>query len=95
MGIVSYTMETLPSVSEEELDMTAALKDESIDCSDIPEINDLSGLRSRPARQFDESEKVAVTCNLDADIATWLKQGGENYQIRINSILRQVMVNAH
>jgi uncharacterized protein (DUF4415 family) len=88
-------METLPPVSKEELDMAAALKDDDIDCSDIPEINTLSGLRPRPAHAFSESEKVAVTCNLDADIAAWLKQTGGNYQIRINSILRQEMVNAH
>jgi uncharacterized protein (DUF4415 family) len=75
-------METLPRLSEEDLDRVASLMDEEIDCSDIPEIKDLSGLRSRP-------EKVAFTCNLDADIAAWLKQGG--YQASLNSILRQLM----
>jgi len=66
MGIVSYTMETLPSISEKELDMAAALKDEDIDCSDIPEINNLTGLR--PRHKTNEPEKTAVTCNLDANI---------------------------
>jgi hypothetical protein len=65
MGMVSYTMETLPSVSEKELDMAAALKDEDIDCSDIPEINNLTGLRPRHIRKIDEPEKAAVICNAD------------------------------
>ena len=68
MGIVSYTMETLPSISEKELDMVAALKDEDIDCSDIPEINNLTGLRPK-LRKANEPEKAAVTCNLDVNIA--------------------------
>jgi hypothetical protein len=60
-------METLPSISEKELDMAAALKDEDIDCSDIPEINSLTGLR--PRHKTNEPEKTEpVTCNLDANI---------------------------
>ncbi|MDR0312787.1 MAG: BrnA antitoxin family protein [Treponema sp.] len=87
MGIVSYTIDTLPLVNKEELDTVAALKDEKIDCSDIPEIKDLSGLRPKPP-------KIAVTCELDADIVAWLKQEGDGYQSRLNSILRQAMVHA-
>jgi uncharacterized DUF497 family protein/uncharacterized protein (DUF4415 family) len=94
MGIVSYTIDTLPSVSKEDLDMVAALKDEEIDCSDISEIKDLSCLRSRPGHKMNESTKVAVICNLDSDIAAWLKQDGEGYQIRVNSILRQAMAHS-
>jgi len=93
MGIVSYTMETLPSVSKKELDAAAELKDEDIDCSDIPEINDLTGLR--PKIRNNEPEKVSVTCNLDADIAAWLKQSGESYNLRINTILRQAMAETY
>jgi uncharacterized protein (DUF4415 family) len=87
MGIVSYTIDTLPLVSKEELDMVAALKDEEIDCSDIPEIKDLSGLSPKSA-------KIAVTCKIDADIVAWLKRDGDGYQTRLNSILRQAMVHA-
>jgi uncharacterized protein (DUF4415 family) len=87
MGMVSYTIDTLPLVNKKELDMVAALKDEEIDCSDIPEIKTLSGLRPKPA-------KIAITCKLDADIVEWLKQEGDSYQTRVNSILRQAMANA-
>ena len=86
MGTASYTMETLPRLSKEDLDRVAALMDEEIDCSDIPEIKDLSGLRLK-------QEKVAFTCNLDADIAAWLKQGGKGYHASLNSILRQLMIH--
>jgi len=87
-------METLPAVSKNELDMAAALKDEDIDCSDIPEINNLNGLRPRSICK-NEQEKVTVTCNLDADIAAWLKQEGSGYQTRVNAILRQAMLQAN
>ena len=94
MGTVSYTFETLPPVSKEDWERIDAIKDEDIDYSDIPEIKDLSGLRPRQVRELKESEKVPVSCNLDADIVEWLKQDGESYQTRLNAILRQAMAHA-
>ena len=93
MGMVNYTMETLPHLSKEDLDRVAMLTDEEIDCSDIAEINDLSGLRLKPDNKVYKPEKVAFTCKLDADIVAWLKQGGNGYQVRLNSILRQLMTH--
>ncbi|MCL1814134.1 MAG: hypothetical protein FWG29_11530 [Treponema sp.] len=58
MGMVSYTLDTLPPVSKEDLDAVAALRDEDIDCSDIPELTNCAGLRPKPAH---EPEKAAVT----------------------------------
>ena len=94
MGTVSYTVETLPPVSKKKCDRVAALKDEEIDCSDIPEIKDLSGLRPKRDQKTYKPMKVAIACKLDADVVAWLKQGGKNYQTRLNSILRQVMGHA-
>ncbi|MDR1838280.1 MAG: BrnA antitoxin family protein [Treponema sp.] len=37
---------------------------------------------------------MPVSCNLDADIVEWLKQDGDGYQTRLNSILRQAMAHA-
>ena len=91
MGTVSYTLETLPPVSKEDWERIDAIKDEDIDYSDIPEMKDLSGLRSRQVRELKKPEKVPVTCNLDADIVEWLKQDGDSYQTRLNTILRQAM----
>jgi uncharacterized protein (DUF4415 family) len=93
MGTVSYTFETLPPVSKKELDRVDAIKDEDIDCSDIHEINDLSGLRPRQDRKLYKPVKVPVTCKLDADIVAWLKQSGKAYQTCVNTILRQAMTH--
>ena len=94
MGMVKHTLETLPPVSQEDLDRVDAIKDEDIDYSDIPEITDFSQFRPWEQRQMFKPVKVAVTCKLDADIVAWLKQGGKGYQTRLNSILRQVMAHA-
>jgi uncharacterized protein (DUF4415 family) len=95
MGMVSYTPETMPPVSQEEWDRIAAIKDEDIDYSDIPHLSTLK-LRPRPPvdRGMYKPVKVALTCRLDADIVAWLKQGGKGYQTRLNAILRQVMTHA-
>ena len=75
MGMVSYTLKTLPKVSKKDLNSIAAIKDEEIDFSDIPEIKGLSGLHPRLDKNLYKPIKVAVTCKLDADIVAWLKQG--------------------
>lgn len=95
MGMVSYTPETMPVVSKEEWDRVAAVKDEDIDCSDIPPLDTLN-LRPRPIvdRSMYRPVKIAVTCKLDADIVAWLKRAGKGYQTRLNAILRQAMVHA-
>ena len=95
MGIVSHNPESLPPVSQKALDRAAAIKDEGIDYSDIP---NLAGVKLRPRPVVDRSiyrpVKVALTCRLDADIVAWLKQDGKGYQTRLNSILRQAMIGA-
>jgi len=95
MGMVSYTLETLPKASQKDIDRVASIKDEEIDCSDIPDLSTLS-LRPRPLadNSMYRPVKVALTCRLDADIVAWLKQDGKGYQTRLNSILRQVMTIA-
>jgi uncharacterized protein (DUF4415 family) len=94
--MVTYTLEDLPPVSKEVWDRALTITDEDIDCSDIPEITDLSGLRPRPIvdRSMYRPVKVTLTCRLDADVVAWLKQGGKGYQTRLNAILRQAMVSS-
>lgn len=63
-----------------------AMKDEDIDYSDIPELDD----------EFFEKAvlvpaKKLVTMRLDADVVAWLKRNGRGYQTRANKILRSVM----
>jgi uncharacterized protein (DUF4415 family) len=94
MGIIKYNIENLPTVSKEEWDRVDAIKDEEIDCSDIPEVKDFSAFHPFADRKMYKPVKVAVTCKLDADIVAWLKQGGKGYQTRLNAILRKVMIHA-
>ncbi len=72
----------------DELATLAAMQDEEIDTSDIPEITDWSkavvGRVYRPVKE-------TITIRLDADVLDWLKQGGKGYQTRVNKILRAVM----
>ncbi|MCL1927956.1 MAG: BrnA antitoxin family protein [Treponema sp.] len=94
MGIVKHTLETLPTVSKEDLDRVDAIKDEDIDYSDIPEFKDFSGFRPWQERKMFKPIKQTITCKLDADIVAWLKQDGKGYQTRLNTILRQAMAHA-
>jgi uncharacterized protein (DUF4415 family) len=96
MVTVTYTLEDLPPESKEVRDRGLTITDEDIDCSDIPEITDLSGLRPKPLvdRSMYRPVKVTLTCRLDADIVAWLKQEGKGYQTRLNAMLRQLMTGA-
>ncbi len=72
----------------EELAALAAMTDDEIDTSDIPEITDWS---KAVVGRFYRPVKETVTIRLDADVLDWLKQGGKGYQTRVNRILRAVM----
>ncbi|MDR0637323.1 MAG: hypothetical protein LBG27_00190 [Spirochaetaceae bacterium] len=69
MGIIRFTSETLPNVSKKEWERTTAIKDEDIDCSEIPKFKDLSAFRLWEDRRMYSPVKVAVTCRLDADVS--------------------------
>ncbi len=72
----------------EELAALAAMSDDEIDTSDIPEITDWS---KAVVGRFYRPVKETITIRLDADVLDWLKQGGKGYQTRVNKILRAVM----
>ena len=72
-----------------ELEALAALPDDQIDLSDIPEVRDWSGAKRglfyRPVKQ-------QLTLRLDADVVAWFKRharGGRGYQTNINRALRE------
>lgn len=64
------------------------LRDEDIDYSDIPALDD-----SFFARALIEwpAQKKTITLRLDADVLDWLKGQGKGYQTRVNAILRAYM----
>ena len=39
-----------------------------------------------------EPVKVSVSIKIDADVLLWFKSGGKGYQTRINSALRDIML---
>ena len=71
-----------------ELAVLAALPDEEIDTTEIPEITDWG---NAVVGRFYRPVKETVTIRLDADVLDWLNQGGKGYQTRVNRILRAVM----
>lgn len=91
MTIIRYTADELPKATPEELKKIDAIKDEDIDCSDIPELTETfwqyaeQGKNRRPKQQ-------QVTVKIDADVLAWLKSQGKGYQTRLNAILRQSML---
>jgi uncharacterized protein (DUF4415 family) len=92
--MVSHTPETPPALTDaqrEHLAELAALPDETIDTSDIPELSDeawAAGARGR----FYRPVKQQITARVDADVLDWLKSQGRGYQGRLNAILRREMM---
>jgi uncharacterized protein (DUF4415 family) len=66
----------------------AAGDDSDIDYSDIPPLTD------QQLAQFRRTPKVLVAARIDREVYDWLRQYGEGYSTRINSILRTVMERA-
>ncbi len=72
-----------------EIEALAALPEEEIDTSDIPEILDWTdarrGLLYRPV-------KKQITLRLDADVVAWFRANapnGRGYQTEMNRVLRE------
>lgn len=95
--IVSYTLETLPPLTEAQranLRALAARPDSEIDFSDIPQLTDEQWKNAERGR-FYRPVKQQITARVDADVLAWLKGQGKGYQSRINAILRREMLAAH
>jgi uncharacterized protein (DUF4415 family) len=74
-----------------ELAKLAALPDNEIDLSDIPELTD-EFWRSAVRGRFYRPIKKQITLRLDADVIAWLRQHGKGYQTKANALLREMMV---
>jgi uncharacterized protein (DUF4415 family) len=74
-----------------ELAAIAALPDDQIDTSDIPELPP-SAWRNAVRGRFYRPVKQAVSLRLDSDVVAWLKKPGKGYQTRVNHILRERML---
>jgi uncharacterized protein (DUF4415 family) len=95
--IVSYTLETLPPLTEAQianLKALAARPDSEIDLSDAPELTD-EQWKNAERGHFYRPVKRQITARVDADVLEWLKSQGKGYQSRINAILRREMLAAY
>jgi uncharacterized protein (DUF4415 family) len=62
-----------------------ALKDEDIDYSDIPELDEHFWANAKVVMP---PGKKQLTLRIDEDVLAWMKGQGRGYQSRINAILR-------
>lgn len=77
----------MPKHTQADWDRLANMKDEDIDFSDIPELDENFFRNARvrmPAKQ-------TMTIRLDLDVLEWFKHQGPGYQTRINQLLRHYM----
>jgi len=84
--------QSLTAKQKRELAALAAVPDDQIDTTDIPELPPAAwkdALRGRFYRPI----KRSVSLRLDADVVAWLKKPGKGYQTRANHILRERMLN--
>lgn len=76
----------LSEESLREIEVLAAMSDDDIDTSDIPEIFDwtgaMRGLLYKPVKQ-------QLTLRVDADVVDWFKRKGTGYQTQMNAALRE------
>lgn len=93
MGTVKYTLNTLPEISEEDMAKMRSIRDEEIDCSDIPPLSDEFWANAK-VRELYRPQKRQVTVRIDADVLEWLKSSGKGYQTRLNEILRHEMLGS-
>ena len=92
--MVRYTSESLPPITEEEREQLKELStrpDSEIDTSDIPELTP-EQWKGAVRGKFYRPMKQQVTAQLDVDVLAWLKSQGDEYQVRMNAILRREML---
>ncbi len=75
------------TMSKQRLDEIRAIKDEDIDYSDIPELDDDWFKNAKVV--IPQAKPVAV--KLDNDVVKWYQSHDRNYQAKINAILRAYM----
>ena len=68
------------------------------DFSDSPELTDEQLAQMKPSHYRNMANyrpiKKTVNVRLDADVIEWLQSAGKGYQTRMNTILRDAMLNS-
>jgi len=83
-------MRKLSKGQKRDIAAIAAMRDEDINLSDMPEVVDWSGAEMG---KFYRPPKKSVTMRLDQDVLEWLKAYGKGYQTRVNLLLRHAMAS--
>ena len=78
------------TISKKRLNEISAIRDEDIDYSDIPELDD--DWFEKATLIMPQTKPVSV--KVDNDVVEWYRSHDRNYQARINAILRAYM-NKH
>jgi len=78
----------LPDISPERLAEIAAMRDDEIDFSDIPNMGDDDEFWKNATVGWPPPRKVHLTMRLDENIVAYFKEKGRGYQSRINAVLR-------
>ncbi len=76
------------SISKKRLRDIGKIRDEDIDFSDIPELDENFWSR---AEIVHPRRKKAVSIRLDEEVLDYFKSQGRGYQSRINSVLKSYM----
>ena len=82
--------DTLPSVSDAQLQRLRAMRDDEIDFGDMP-TSAKDARWVRPGALVSIENKQQVTLRLDSDVLTFFKGTGKRYQSRINAALRNYL----
>lgn len=91
MSVKLSKLPELTPAQKKRLDALAALPDDQIDLSDMPELPDMEwrprtfyvGLFPVPG-----TKKKSVTIRLDEDMVKWFKKQGKGWQTKMNWVLR-------
>jgi uncharacterized protein (DUF4415 family) len=74
------------------LSRLAKQPDSEIDFSDIPPLKE-SFWKNAVRNPFYRPVKQQLTVRLDSDVIAWLRRQGRGYQTRLNTVLREAMLN--
>lgn len=78
-------------ISKKRLAEIAALPDENIDTSDIPEV-DQSFFKTAKLVMPAGTSKAAISLRIDEDVLRWFKSRGKGHLSRMNAVLRAYML---
>lgn len=69
----------------------AAMQDEEIDFSDLPEVSPAMFAKAVVKRGLKPRTKSQLTLRIDTDVIDWFKLQGRGWQTKINLLLRAYM----